>query len=305
MLTPDDVKIIEQKVKPKADNFSVFEISPLPSGFATTLGNSLRRVMLSSLKGFALTQVRFTGVSHEFSTIKGIKEDVLDITLNLKKVRLKLFTDNPVVVKLSVSGTKKIKASDFNLGADGEVINKDQHIATLSGKSSKLEAELVAESGTGYVPASEREGETSSKVGVIVLDSLFSPVTLVSFRVEPTRVGRETNLDKLIIEVTTDGSITPMEAVTSASKLLSDFFERIGTGKKAMKPESKEVKKKAEEIVYLEELDLPTRTVNALKKSGVKTLQDLKEKSEEDIAKIRNLGEKSISQIKKILEKNK
>jgi len=299
MLKPDDVKVSGGK-KTGEKNSALITVSPLPTGFGTTLGNSLRRIMLSSLPGFALSQVKFSSVSHEFSTIKGVKEDVLDITLNLKKVRLKLFSDNPVVVKLSVSGSKKIKASDLDLGGEGEVINGDLHIATLSGKTSKLEAEMVAESGVGYVQASERE---SSKVGVILLDSLFSPVTLVSFVVEPTRVGKETNLDKLIMDVTTDGSVTPMEAIIAASNLLGDFFIRIGTGKKLMKPESKAVKKKIEEPVYLEELNLPTRTVNALKKAGIKTLQDLSARSKEDIAKIRNLGEKSLTQIGAILDK--
>ena len=302
-IQPSDVIIkreLEEKVK------GTFSISPLPKGYGNTLGNSLRRVLLSSLPGAALTQVKFSGVPHQFTTIKGVKEDVVEICLNLKRIRVKVHGDNPVVLKLSKNGPGEVKASDFDVPSEAKIVNGDTHIATLADKSTKLEMEVVAEAGNGYVPAEEKE---SSKIGVILLDSIFSPVSIVSYSVEPTRVGRETDLDKLIINIQTDGTITPFDALTSASKIFGSFLERISLGieekmeDEALGKGTPIVAHKKEEVL-LEELSLPTRTVNALKKAGIKTLSDLSAKASE-LSDIKNLGEKSLEEIKKLLETEK
>ncbi len=300
-IQPSDV-LIKRELEEKTRG--TFSISPLPKGYGNTLGNSLRRVLLSSLPGAAITQVKFNGVPHQFTTIKGVKEDVVEICLNLKKIRVKVHSDNPIVLKLSKSGPGEVKASDFDVPSEAKIVNGDTHIATLADKSTRLEMEVVAEAGSGYVPAEEKE---SSKIGVILLDSIFSPTSVVSYSVEPTRVGRETDLDKLIINIQTDGTITPFDALTSASKILGSFIERVSLGiEEKTEDASKNVEApvtahKGEEVL-LEELSLPTRTVNALKKAGIKTLSDLTAKAGE-LSDIKNLGEKSLEEIKKLLEK--
>ncbi len=303
-IQPSDVKI--KKVSEEG-NKGVFVIDPLPQGFGNTLGNSLRRVLLSSVPGAAVTQVKFAGVPHQFTTIAGVKEDVVELCLNLKSLVLKIHGDSPVVLKLSKTGPCDIKASDFEVPSDAEIVNPDLHIATLADKAAKFELEVVADKGVGYVPSEEKE---SSKVGVILLDSVYSPVNVVSFNVEPTRVGRETNLDKLTIRIQTNGSIAPFDALTEASSIVKDFFERLSTGVEDMVgdsvPEVKDEKPATSgktEDIYVDELPLPTRTVNALKKAGVKTLSDLADKMPDELSEIKNLGDKSIEEIKKLLEK--
>lgn len=299
----EEVKL--KKVSEEGSSKGVFTIGPLPSGFGNTIGNSLRRTLLTSIQGAAITQVKFSGVPHQFTTIKGVKEDVTELCLNLKRLRLKVHGDAPVVLKLSKVGPCDVKASDFEVTSDTKIKNPSLHIATLADKNSKLELEAVAEVGTGYVASYERE---TSKIGVILLDSAFSPVTSVSYVVEPTRVGRETNLDKLTLTVETDGTVPPLEAVTTASEILKGFFSKISLGEeeevKAVVEEKDETgtKEKKEDVV-IEELPLPTRTVNALKKAGIKTLSDLAKRMPDDLADVKNLGEKSIDEIKKLLEK--
>ena len=301
-IQPTDIKL---KREEESSNKGTFVIEPLPQGYGNTLGNSLRRVLLSSLPGSAVSQVKIAGASHQFTTIKGVKEDVVEICFNLKKIRLKIHGDNPVVLKLSKTGPGDVKASDFEVSSEAKIINGDLHIATLSDKSAKLEMEVVAESGTGYVPAEERE---TSKIGVILLDSVFSPVTVVSYSVEPTRVGRETGLDKLVLIIETDGTIAPFEALTKASSILESFFGRISSGieevggEEGVKDEDKPSTVKREDV-YLEELPLPTRTVNALKKAGIKTLSDLSQTMPEELSEVKNLGDKSIEEINKLLKK--
>jgi len=296
-----DVKIrkeSEDKMK------GTYVIEPLPQGYGNTLGNSLRRVLLGSLRGSAITQVKFSGVPHQFTTIKGVKEDVVELCLNLKQLRIKVHGDNPVVLKLTKTGPGKVKASDFEVPSEAKIINEDLHIATLADKQSKLEMEVVAESGVGYVSAEEKE---SSKVGVILLDSVFSPVSVVSYLVEPTRVGRETDLDKLVIKIQTDGTIAPFEALTSSAEILKDFFARVSRGDEDETKVEEGVKAEKSvqsgEEVSLEELPLPTRTVNALKKAGIKTLADLAGKVPDELSEVKNLGEKSIDEINKLLQK--
>lgn len=304
LLTAEDVKI-RKEINEK--DHGRFALEPLPRGYAHTLGSSLRRVLLSSIKGAAPTQVQLEGVSHQFSSIKGIKEDVVELTLNFKKLRVKMHTNNPVILQIDAKGPKKLTAKDINCPSDAEIINKDLHIATLSDAKSKLKATLVAEEGYGYVPSEERK---VSKVGVIVLDSIFTPVISVGYKVEPTRVGQITDLDKLIFEIKTDGSITPFDAFMESCKILNTFYKRLSGGEESVKDD--EVQKTSlanagpsyePSDVSVEELHLPTRTINALKKSGIQTLEDLIKLSRDELSKIRNLGEKSIEEITKLLEK--
>lgn len=292
------------------DNTGVFSFKPLPKGFGYTLGNTLRRVLLTSLDGAAITQVRLNGVSHEFTTMPGVKEDVIELTLNLKQVRAKMNTENPVVLRISKKGAGEITAADIEKSSDIEIVNPDCHIATLNDSKAGFEAELVFEKGTGFSPVEERE---SSKVGVILLDAVYSPVVSASYMVEQTRSGRSVDLDDLVLTVTTDGTISPEDAVKKSSAILRNFFARFSKGV----DEIVEVEETVEtepvtqnnqdseeyEEVSVDELPLPTRTINALKKHGIKSLQDLVNKSPEELADIKNLGEKSVEEIEKLLKK--
>ncbi len=294
----------------ETDNTGVFSFKPLPKGFGYTLGNTLRRILLTSLDGAAITQVKLNGVSHEFTTMPGVKEDVIELTLNLKQVRARMNTENPVVLRISKKGPGAITAADIEANSDLEIVNSDCHIATLTDAKTVFEAEVVFEKGTGFSPVEERE---TSKVGVILLDAVFSPVVSASYQVEQTRSGRSVDLDDLVLSVTTDGSLTPEEAVTRSSAVLRDFFSRFSKGV----DEVVEVVETAEDDtaaqsaqsqseydeVSIDELPLPTRTINALKKHGIKSLQDLVNKSPEELADIKNLGEKSVEEIEKLLKK--
>ena len=304
LISTEDVKI--KKVSEEGTK-AVYTFEPLPRGFGHTMGNTLRRMLLTSLKGGAITQMKVEGAVHEFSTIEGVKEDLVEVGLNLKQVRAKVHSDNPVVGKISVTGPGKVTAKDIEVTSDIEIINKDLHIATLADKKSSLDIEIVFESGIGYVPGEERE---SSKIGVIMLDALFSPVVSATYVVEPTRKGGKTGLDKLTFEIETDGSMAPSDALTHGATILRDFFNRFAL---AEDPEVEEAEEETLDVipvagvdagsVSVEELPLPTRTINALKKAEIVTLSALAEKSDEDLADIKNLGEKSIEEIKKLLIK--
>jgi len=302
-LNPSEVKIL--KVSEKG-NVGVFSFDPLPTGFGNTLGNTLRRVALTSLRGGAITQIKIEGVSHQFSTIPGVKEDVIEIGLNFKKVRIKVHGDNPVVGRIKMTGPCEVFASDIDLSSEAEILNKDLLITTLSDKNAKFEAELVVEPGYGYSPVEDRE---TSKLGVILLDATFSPVVSASYSVEPTRMGRVIGLDKLIFTVETDGSITPSEAVEMSSGSLRSFFARFSQGEDEIvvttptEVVTSSVKKKAVEDASVDDLPLPTRTINALKKHGIKSLSQLMDKTQEELADIKNLGEKSVEEINKLLSK--
>ena len=302
-LNPSEVKIL--KVSEKG-NVGVFSFDPLPTGFGNTLGNTLRRVALTSLRGGAITQIKIEGVSHQFSTIPGVKEDVIEIGLNFKKVRIKVHGDNPVVGRIKMTGPCEIFASDIDLSSEAEILNKDLLITTLSDKNAKFEAELVVEPGYGYSPVEDRE---TSKLGVILLDATFSPVVSASYSVEPTRMGRVIGLDKLIFTVETDGSITPSEAVEMSSGSLRSFFARFSQGEDEIvvttptEVVASSVKKKAVEDASVDDLPLPTRTINALKKHGIKSLSQLMDKTQEELADIKNLGDKSVEEINKLLSK--
>lgn len=275
-------------------------IEPLPQGFGMTLGNALRRVLLSSLPGAAITQAKIAGISHEYSTIKGVKEDVVQILLNLKKIRLSIDGDKPVKLELDIKGPKEVKASDLELPAGVKISNPDQTIATLADNKTRLEIELTAEKGVGYVPVDDRRG---FGIGIIPLDANFTPITKVNYKVEATRVGQITNFDKLTFEIITDGTITPAESVKKAAKILTDYFMVLVEQKKAPKKEKEDaaIKPKIDKAATIEELELSTRITNSLKNAGIETVEDLMNAPKEDLVKLKNMGAKSLSDIEEKL----
>lgn len=275
-------------------NYGRFIIEPLDQGYGYTLGNSLRRVLLTSLSGAAITSIRIDGVKHQFSTLTGLKEDIVELILNIKKIRLNIFEGETHKLTLSVKGPKVITAKEIEAPSGVEIVNKDQYLGTLSEKS-KLEIEFTAEKGFGYSLADERKTDT---VGVIPVDALFSPVTRVNFNVEATRVGRMTNLDKLIIDIWTDGTIDPEDSLKSAAKILVSYFLQVYEPKAIAEDTIVAVTPQiSDEILKMtvEELDLPTRITNSLRNGGIETIGQLLGTPRKDLLKIKNLGAKSLS----------
>ena len=292
--------IFEIKEHEKKENYSKFEITPLQAGYGDTMGTALRRVLLSSLRGAAITSVRISGVQHQFSTLKGMKEDVLDFLLNLKRVRFEYDGDDPVKVSLKASKTGEVKAGDIEVPSNVKVANPELVLANLT-NGAKLNVEMIVQLGVGYSPAEEREKEG---VGSIPLDASFSPVERVNYKVEETRVGRVTNYNKLLLEIWTDGTVSPKDALMSASKLILSYFGQIVTPKKV---ESNEVAEEDGGIgpvgkLSVEEIGLPTRVANALAKANFDTVEKLVSAPISDLVKVRNLGEKSIDVINKALK---
>lgn len=277
-------------------------IDPLENGYGHTLGNALRRVLLSSLPGTAITRLRIEGADHQFSTVDGLSEDVLEIALNVKQVRVKAATQDAGILRVSVTGPAEVTAADIECEAGFEIVNKEQVIATVA-KGQKFEAEMTVESGVGYVLADEKNVTT---IGEIVLDALYSPVVKVSYNVEQTRVGRRTDYDKLVMDVETDGTITPLEAVNQAARILARQFSQVFDPvvieeeevEESLSPEEQEVLR-----LTVEELDLPTRIANALRKGGFKTVGDLNGAPRDVVAKVKNLGGKSVVLIDAALQK--
>jgi len=289
------------KKQKETKNFGQFIIGPLEQGYGYTLGNALRRVLLTSLPGAAITQVKIAGVRHKFSTSAGLKEDIIELVLNIKQIRVKYEGKKAIKLELEKNGPGEVKAGDIKTPAQVEIVNKDQVLANLADRKTKLKAEFQVETGVGYLPAEERKTE---KIGVILVDAAFSPVRRVNYRVEATRVGRKTNLDRLVLEITTDGTIKPSQALKIAAETLVAFFNQI------VKPKKVKVKKVEPETISsetmkltVEELELPTRIVNALRKGGYGTISDLSAAQPVDLAKVKNLGEKSIKIIKAALAK--
>jgi len=303
---PSSLKLIVKK-----DNYAEFTIEGLYPGYGFTVGNSLRRVLLSSLKGAAITDVKFKGVSHEFSTIPGVMEDVIHLCLNLKKLRFKSFSEEPIKATLKVKGAKEVTGKDFVLPTELELINKEQKIATLTSKTADLDMEIVVRKGVGYEPKEARESEKLG-IGEISLDAIFTPVRNVSYRVENMRVGQRTDFDKLFIEIETDGTIQPENALMEANRLLLDHFSVIDNGikelaeaekpKKAEKAEEKKAEVDAAEVL-VEDMKLSTRTINALTAGHIKTAAGLAKKSESSLLELEGLGDKGIKEIKKALKK--
>lgn len=284
------------KLEKEEGSKALIAIEPLEQGYGHTLGNSLRRCLLSSLQGAAITSVKISGVSHQFSTISGVVEDVIEIILNLKKVRIKIYGDKPIRLTLQKVGKGEVTAGDIDALGQGEIVNKDQHIATLSDSKSKLTLDMSAELGVGYVPSDEKK---TAEIGVIPVDAIFTPVTSVNYTVDQTRVGRRTDFDKLNLEVITDGSITPLEAVEKAAKILSEYFKQVY--EPLIEEEVEEVKSSfmADDLLKssVEELDLPVRITNALKAIEIDTIGKLVTIPSSQLMKAKNLGAKSLNLI--------
>lgn len=291
------------KIKPLVEeaNCGKFIISPLAQGYGHTLGNSLRRVLLTSLEGAAVTQVKIKGLKHQFSTIPGVSEDVVEIILNIKRIRLRLEGDEPEKITLSAKGPREVKAKDIKAPPRVKIVNKDLTLATLNDKKTKLEIEMKVEKGLGYVPCEERKAD---EIGVIPIDSLFTPVTRVNYKVEETRVGGMTNLDKLILEIWTDGTINPLQAVNETAQILVAYFRQIYQPKEVTSKRGVVNRSMSEEVLEMtvEELELPTRVTNALIREEVRNLSQLLSLTKGEILKIKNLGTKSISLIKNKLK---
>lgn len=300
MITRENLKI---NIVEENTNKGVYEFEPLPTGFGHTLGNALRRVLMTSIGGAAITQVKVAGTNHQFTTLPGVKEDVVELTLNLKQVRCEIHSDNPVVATLKKKGKGVVRAKDIDAPSDVVILNKDLVIATLADDKAEINLELIIEPGVGYSPMEERH---SSKVGVIVLDALFSPIRNAIYEVEATRFGDRTDLDKLILTVETDGSVKPIDAVRKSASIIEGYYATIAKWNleagKVEETEDTESSKSVEDV-SIEELPLQTRTINALKKQGIETLHQVASKSDEELADIKNLGEKSLEEIKSLLKK--
>jgi DNA-directed RNA polymerase subunit alpha len=281
-------------------DYARFVVEPLESGYGITLGNSLRRVLLSSLPGAAVTSVKIEGVLHEFSSIPGVVEDVTDIILNLKMLALKVHSDEPQVVWLEATGEGEVTAADIQLNSEVEILNPELHIATLD-SGAKLSMEITVEKGRGYRP-SEKNRKEEHVIGVIPVDSIFSPIKKVNYTVADTRVGQITDYDKLTLEVWTDGTILPDEAVSLSAKILNDHFklfigltEKIGDVEIMVEKEEEEKDKILD--MSIEELDFSVRSYNCLKRAGINTVGELIQKTEEEMMKVRNLGKKSLEEV--------
>jgi DNA-directed RNA polymerase subunit alpha len=275
-----------------------FAVSPLEPGFGHTLGNSLRRTLLSSIPGAAVTEVRFDDALHEFDTIAGVTEDVTDVILNLKDVVLTSQAEDPVTLRLDVRGPAEVTAGDIQLSSDVEILNPDLHIATLNGKG-RLAVDLTVDRGKGYLSAS---GRTSATIGVIPVDAIFSPVRRVTFSVEPTRVEQSTNFDRLVLDIETDGSLSPRDALASAGATLKSLVELVE--QMSDEPEGLTLTEAATALAPspdmerpIEDLDLSERPRNCLKRAQVNTVGELLQKSEDDLLAITNFGQKSLDEV--------
>jgi DNA-directed RNA polymerase subunit alpha len=306
-------KIKETKID---ETKSIFVIEPLYPGYGSTIGNALRRVLLSSLPGCAISSVKLEGVAHEFSAIPHVKEDMIEIIMNLRKIVFKSFSDEPITIEINEKGPKTISASDFKLKSGIEILNPEQHIATLD-KSANFNLEVIVEKGRGFIPTEEKDVEKSD-IGRIAVDSVFSPVKHVNMKVEHTRVGQMTNYDKVELEVITDGSVSAKEALKEASVILVEHFNYIAEGKPVSSGEVdediSENNSEEEKIekngsldldpkTKIEDLDLSARTVNSLVNAGIKTIAGLKRMSDLKLSEVKGLGKKGFDEIKTMLEK--
>ena len=290
------------------NRYGKFVCEPLDRGYGTTLGNSLRRILLSSLTGAAITSVKIEGVLHEFSTIPGVREDVTDIILNFKTVCLKMHTDEPKVLRLDITTEGEVTAGDIITDADVEILNPELHLATVDASGS-LKMEITVERGRGYVPA-DKNKKPDQVIGVIPIDSIFSPIQRVNYQITDTRVGNVTDYDKLTLEVWTDGSLRPEEAVSKSASIMVahlKLFQNLA----GILPEEEVTDGTFTEVVEdsnakimdmtIEDLDLSVRSYNCLKRAGINNVSDLVQKSEDDMMKVRNLGRKSMEEVKKKL----
>ena len=294
--TPQGASI---EVRERRDNYAKFVIEPLERGFGITLGNALRRILLSSIPGAAVTYMKIDGVLHEFSTIPGIVEDTIALMLNLKGLPVKLNTDEPKVLTLSATGPKDVTAADFAPDADIEILDPNYRIATLSAKTAKLSMEVGVEKGRGYVTA-DRQRNVEHMIGLIPLDSIFSPIRKVNFTVDDTRVGQNVDFDRLTIEIETNGSVTPDEALSTAATIMQEQLDLFVNFTNEEKPLP--AAPTSEWDIPVETLNLSVRSFNCLKRAGISKVSELLDMSEDEIIKMRNFGKKSLDEIKQVLE---
>ncbi|GMG61520.1 DNA-directed RNA polymerase subunit alpha [Tetragenococcus halophilus] len=292
---PRITKIDEEK------DYGKFIVEPLERGYGTTLGNSLRRILLSSLPGAAITSIQIDGVLHEFSTIKGVREDVAQIVLNIKGLALKLYSEEEKNLEIDITGPATITAGDIIVDSDVEILNKDMYICTVA-EGTRFHARLSVQPGRGYVQADENKKE-DMPIGVLPVDSIYTPVRRVNYQVENTRVGRRGDYDKLTMELWTDGSIEPLDALSLSAKILTDHLEIFVNMTDEAKNtdimvEKEETQKEKMLEMTIEELDLSVRSYNCLKRAGINTVQELTNKSEPEMIKVRNLGRKSLEEVK-------
>lgn len=288
----------------KEEAYGKFMVEPLERGYGTSLGNSLRRVLLSSLPGAAISSIKVQGVLHEFSTMPGVLEDLPEVILNIKGLAVKVFTDEPVVLRIEAEGAQEVTAKDIITGPDVEIVNKDHHIATIN-EDGNLYIELELVKGRGYVVA-EKNKKDDQPVGVIPVDSSFTPVKKVNFQVENTRVGQITNYDRLVLEVWTDGTMDPDEATSLGAKILTEHLNLfIGltehVNEVEIMVEKEEDKQEKVLEMTVEELDLSVRSYNCLKRAAINSVEELIEKTEDDMMKVRNLGKKSLEEVQEKL----
>ncbi len=287
------------EVRERRENYAKFVIEPLERGFGITLGNALRRVLLSSIPGAAVTYVKIDGVLHEFSTISGVVEDTVDLLLNLKGLPIKLNTEDPKVLQLSASGAKEVTAGDIQPDADVEILQPNYHLATLSKKDAKLSMEIGVEKARGYV-TSDKQRNIEHMIGLIPMDSIFSPIRKVNFSVDDTRVGQSVDFDRLTLEIETNGSITPDDALSEAAQILTEelrLFIGFSTEEKPV-----QTAPASEWDVPVETLNLSVRSFNCLKRAGISKVSELLDMTEDEIIKMRNFGKKSLDEIKQVLE---
>jgi DNA-directed RNA polymerase subunit alpha len=298
-------KRLEYERETLTATYGKFYAEPFERGYAVTIGNSLRRILLSSIQAAAVTSVRIEGVLHEFSSIPGVAEDTTDIILNLKQLKLKMEGDGPRTIRLRVSGDREVTAKDIEADSTIEIINPDLHIATLTERDAKLEMEMEVDMGRGYV-SSDKNKRDDQPVGTIPMDSLFSPVTRVRIDSENTRVGQMTDYDRLVMEIWTDGRIKPEDSLAHASKLLKDHLQIFINFEEEPEEAAAQVddeKSKLKDLLSrsVDELELSVRSSNCLKNANIKTIGDLVTKSEAEMLKYRNFGRKSLNEIKEII----
>ena len=293
-------KVKEEKI---AANQSEFTIEPLEPGYGHTLGNALRRALLTSIPGAAVTSIKIAGVKHKFSTIPGVKENVVDLLLNIKGLNLRLLDGaEKGKASLNVKGSKEITGADFELPENVEIVNKDHYVASINDKKAKLELELTIEQGLGYSSAEERRSTT---LGLIPTDAVFTPVKRVSYEVSATRVGRQTDLDKLMLSVWTNGIVSPKDALEEASKILTAYFLQVYEPKSVVSSETTGTKSSISDSISkltIDELDLPTRIYNSLRNGGIETLGQLLSTTKKDLISMRNMGNKSIMVVEEKLK---
>ncbi|HFN7851718.1 TPA: DNA-directed RNA polymerase subunit alpha [Streptococcus pneumoniae] len=292
---PNITKIDENK------DYGKFVIEPLERGYGTTLGNSLRRVLLASLPGAAVTSINIDGVLHEFDTVPGVREDVMQIILNIKGIAVKSYVEDEKIIELDVEGPAEVTAGDILTDSDIEIVNPDHYLFTI-GEGSSLKATMTVNSGRGYVPADENKKD-NAPVGTLAVDSIYTPVTKVNYQVEPARVGSNDGFDKLTLEILTNGTIIPEDALGLSARILTEHLDlftnltEIAKSTEVMKESDTESDDRILDRT-IEELDLSVRSYNCLKRAGINTVHDLTEKSEAEMMKVRNLGRKSLEEVK-------